>query len=124
VARYKDTCPKQDRLISVQLERQILPGTLEYTLQNLIDEELDLFIFDARYRNDEDSAPAHNPPVLLKIILFSYYRGIYTSREIARCCEENIVFMALSGGNMPHFTSIADFVGTHDQEMLRAFAKV
>jgi transposase len=124
VARYKDTCSRQGRLIPVQLERQALPGTFEYTLRRLIDERLDLSIFDARYRNDEEGAPAYDPRVLLKIILFAYSRGIFASRKIARCCEENILFMALSGGSRPHFTTIADFVSTHDQEMLRLFVEV
>jgi hypothetical protein len=62
--------------------------------------------------------------VLPKIILFAYSRGVFTSRNIARCCEENVVFMALSGGSRPHFTTIADFVSTHDQEMLRLFVEV
>jgi transposase len=124
VARYKDNCSKQGRLIPVQMGRQILPGTFEDTLRRLIDEKLDLSIFDARYRNDEEGAPAYDPRVLLKIILFAYSRGVFTSRKMARCCEENVVFMALSGGSRPHFTTIADFVSTHDEEMLRLFVEV
>lgn len=32
--------------------------------------------------------------ILLKIILFAYSRAITSSQRIARCCEENVVFMA------------------------------
>ena len=79
---------------------------------------------DARLRNDEESAPAYDPRVLLKIILFAYSRGAFTGRKIARCFEENMVCMALSGGSRPHFTTIADFVSSHDEEMLRLFVEV
>lgn len=51
MARYKhiDTSP---RFLAVDLERQLLPGTFEHALHHLIDRELDLSGFDARYKND------------------------------------------------------------------------
>lgn len=51
---------------------------------------------DGKYNNDDTGAPACNPAILLKIILFAYSRGIISSRKIAQACEENIIFMALS----------------------------
>jgi transposase len=90
----------------------------------LIDNEIDLSIFDTRYQNDETGAPAYDPAILLKIILFGYSRGITSSRKIARCCEENVVFMALSADTRPHFTTIADFISSVDQEILKLFLQV
>jgi transposase len=124
VARYKNYNYKQGRLIPVYFEKQILPGTFEYTLNYMIDSELDLSIFDARYRNDEEGAPAYDPRILLKIILFAYSRGIFTSRKIARACEEHILFMALSACTHPHFTTIADFVSKTGEEVIRLFLQV
>ena len=51
MARYKhiDTSPK---FIPVDLVAQLLPGTFEHALCHLIDHEVDLSRFDARYRND------------------------------------------------------------------------
>ena len=57
-------------------ERQILPGTFEYTLCYLIDEKIDLSVFEDRYHNDETGAPAYDPAILLKIILFACSKGI------------------------------------------------
>ena len=48
--------------------------TFERTLNYLIDNELDLSVFDARYRNDDTGAPAYDPAILLKIILYAYSR--------------------------------------------------
>jgi len=39
-------------LIAIDLERQLLTGTFEHALSHLIDHELELTGFDARYRND------------------------------------------------------------------------
>ena len=56
---------------------------------------MDVSVFDGRYRNDETGAPAFEPAVLLKIVLYAYARGILSSREMERACKENVVFMAL-----------------------------
>jgi len=69
MARYKhiDTSP---RFFAVDLQR--LPGTFEHALNHLLDHELDLSGFDARFCNDETGAAAHPPAMLLKVVLFAY----------------------------------------------------
>jgi transposase len=90
MARYKPYDYRQTKMLPVRFEEQILPGTFEYTLNRLIDESIDLTVFEARYRNDDGGAPAYDPAVLLKIILLAYSRGITSSRQIERLCRENV----------------------------------
>ena len=68
MARYKDYDYSQGKFIPIYFDRQILPGTFEYSLHYLIDSEIDLSNFDFRYQSDEMGAPACNPAILLKII--------------------------------------------------------
>lgn len=124
MARYKEYDYSQGKFIPIHFDRQILPGTFEYSLNYLIDNEIDLSTFDLRYRNDETGAPAYDPAILLKIILYAYSRGITSSRKIAQCCRENIIFMALSANTEPHFTTIADFISALDQEIIDLFLEV
>ncbi|MBI2987391.1 MAG: transposase, partial [Deltaproteobacteria bacterium] len=124
MARYKDYCYEQTKLIPISFDRQILPGTFEYTLNYLIDNEVDLSLFEQRYRNDETGAPAYDPAVLLKIILYAYSRGITSSRQIEQCCGQNIIFMALSADTQPHFTTIADFISSRGKEIIELFRDV
>lgn len=42
MARYKDYCCEQSKMIPISFREQILPGTFEHTLSHLIDHELDL----------------------------------------------------------------------------------
>lgn len=123
MARYKsiDTNP---RFLPVDLARQLLPGTFEHALNHLIDHELNLSHFDARFRNDEAGAPAYPPAMLLKVVLFAYSQGIVSSRAIERACEEHVTFIALSGDTQPHFTTIADFVSTLGADIAHVFAAV
>lgn len=124
MARYKSYDYKQGKFIPVSFDKQILPGTFEHTLSYLIDNELDLSLFNDRYSNDIVGAPAYDPAVLLKIILYAYSRGIVSSRKIEQCCRENIIFMALSCDTHPHFTTIADFISTLDKEIVKLFLEV
>jgi transposase len=124
MAKYKPYSYGQGQFIPVFFAEQILPGTFEFALNQLIDDKLDLSIFDIRFKNDETGAPAYDPRILLKIILFAYSKGITSSREIARCCKQNIVFMALSAHSCPHFTTIADFISSTDKEIVHLFQEV
>lgn len=124
MARYKPYSYAQGKFIPVHFEKQIIPGTFEYSLNHLVDHALDLSLFDERYHNEETGAKAYDPKILLKIILFAYSRGIVSSRRIAQACEENIIFMALSCDTKPHFTTIADFVSTMDKEITQLFREV
>lgn len=123
MARYKyiDTQPK---LIPVDLSRQLLPGTFEHALNHLLDHEIDLSHFDARFQNDATGAPAYPPALLLKVVLFAYSKGIVSSRQIERACQEHVTFIALCGDRAPHFTTIARFVSTLGSDIAPVFAAI
>ena len=110
MARYKTYNIHQDKLLPINFSKQIVSGTFEHTLSFLIDEHLDMSLFDKRYKNDDTGCPAYDPALLLKIILAAYARGVSTSRKIEQLCRENIIFMALSADTQPHFTTIAQFI--------------
>jgi transposase len=124
MARFKQYDYGQMKLLPVSFSEQVLPGTFEYTLNHLIDHEIDLTVFEHRYQNDETGAPAYDPAILLKVILYAYSRGVTASRQIERLCRENVVFMALSADSTPHFTTIADFIATLDAEIVAVFRDV
>jgi len=121
MARYKhiDTNP---RLLPVDLARQLLPGTFEHAVSHLVDREIDLSHFDARYQNDETGAPAYPPAMLLKVVLRAYAHGIVSSRAIERLGQEHVPSIALSGDSAPHFTTLANFVSTLGGDIAHVFA--
>jgi hypothetical protein len=96
MARYEtiDTSP---RFLAVDLEAQLPPGTLEHALNHLLDHEIDLSGFDARFNNDDTGASAYPPGILLKVVRLAYSRGAGSSRAIERACREHVTFIALSG---------------------------
>ncbi len=109
MARYKEV-DTQPRFLRIDLAQQLLPGTFEHGLNHLLDNELDLSDFDARFCNDATGASAYPPALLLKVVLFAYSRGLISSRTMAAACREQVTFMALTGDRVPHFTTLAGFV--------------
>lgn len=124
MARFKDYNQGQAKFIPVVFSEQILPGSFEYTINFLVDEHLDMSVFDTRYNNDEGGQPAYDPALLLKVILSAYARGFTSSRQIERLCKENVVFMALSADSQPHFTTVAKFMAQMGDVIQRLFTEV
>ena len=100
------------------------PDTFEHALHHLLNHEVDLAHFDARFQNDATGAPAYPPAMLLKVVVFAYSQGIVRSRAIERVCQEHVTFMALRGMTAPHFTTIAHFVSTLRDNIAQVFAAV
>ncbi|RKX61789.1 MAG: IS1182 family transposase [Thermodesulfobacteriota bacterium] len=124
MARYKDYDYRQMMMVPVSLEEQLMPGTLEYAIHHVVEERLDLSIFDERYCNDETGRKAIDPKILIKIVLSGYSRGLISSRSLERACRENITFMALACGQIPDHSTIAAFVSSIDREIESLFTKV
>lgn len=122
MARYKSV-DMSPRLLPVDLEAQLVPGSFAHGLHHLVD-LLDLSAFDAYYRNDEVGASAHAPSMLLKAVLLAYSQGIVSSRSIERACRDNVLFIAITGDAKPHFTTIADFISRSHDAIAAVFAQV
>ena len=124
MANYLDDNINQSVFIDINYLEVLGDNTFEYCLYHLITKTLDLSDFDKHYKNSKVGRKAYAPAVLLRIIFYAYYRGITSSRVIARCCKTDLKFMALATGTTPHFTTIADFVSSYPEEIKAVFHKV
>jgi transposase len=124
MAKYKSYDYAQMVVIPVSLERQLIPGTLEFAIHELVQRRMDTSIFDRIYRNDETGCPAYDPKILLKVILLAYSRGIISSRKIAQACRENITFMAWACGMVPDYSPIAAFISSMNDEIQSMFSDI
>ena len=123
MARFK-AIHKGLKLLPVDFDRQVVPGSFEYALCHLVDHELDLCAFHARYKNDVDGASAFDPAVLIKVILLAYSRGINSSRKIEAACRENVLFIAVSEDSQPHCTTLATFIADMGELVTKLFAQI
>lgn len=124
MARYKHDDYDQLIFAPISLEEQLVPGTLEYAIHYIVEERLDMRVFDARYLNDDTGRKAINPKLLIKIVLFGYSLGMISSRALERACCKNTTFMALACGRTPDHSTIAAFVSSIDLEIEDLFTKI
>ncbi len=124
MAKYKPSNENQMIMLPISLQDQLVPGTLEHTINRLVDENINLSVFDERYKNDLTGAAAIHPKILLKVILLAYAKGMISSRQIERACHENIIFIALSYGYAPDHSTIATFISSMQKEISSIFSDI
>jgi transposase len=126
LARFKttDVSAGQGLFLVVNLKEQLLPGTFEHMLDTLLGTKIDISIFDKNYNNDHTGASAIPPCVLLKLIIYGYYRGHKSSRRIWELSRNNIIAKALTGDMEIHWTTIADFISTNSDGFKKVFTEV
>ena len=124
MAKYKKYDYSQSLLIPVSLQEQLMPGTLEFAIHTLVEERMDLSVFDDKYQNDETGCRAYDPKILLKVVLLGYSRGLISSRQIERACCENVTFMAMSCNQRPDHSTIAPFVSSMKDQIKPLFRDV
>jgi transposase len=73
---------------------------------------LDLSAITGVYTSEQGQPPYH-PGMLVALLLYGYSRGIYSSRQLARACEERVDMMAVTGLNKPDFRTISTFQRRH-----------
>jgi len=124
MARFKEYNYNQMRLLPISLSKQLQPGTLEHTIYELVENKIDMSIFNENYKNDETGAKAYSPKLLLKVILLAYSRGITGSRRIEQACKENVTFMAVACGLEPDHSTINAFVTSMKPHILELFRNI
>jgi transposase len=70
-------------------------------------EEIDFTEFEDRYEGA--GHPAYHPRRLCKVLIQAMVDGIRSSRTIARCVRENVVYIYLAEKLTPDFRTISDF---------------
>ena len=101
------------------LEANLMPGSLTFALDTMVDASMTMSIFDRRFHNGGRASK-----VLVKVILLAYCRGITSSRQIEAACRDNIAFMALARGYVPDHRSITAFVLSTKDELCSLFRDV
>jgi transposase len=103
--------PDQILLLPPSLREWLPDDHLVYFLSDVV-ESLDLSAIYATY-TEERGYPPYHPLLMVKVLLYGYARGIYSSRRLARACEEDVAFRILCAGDRPDFRTISEFRRRH-----------
>ena len=124
MANFKPDNITQQTLLNVDFLEMLGENTFEYSLYCLLEREGMLSDFIKLYNNTHSGRKAYPPALLLRVIFYAYYRGITSSRVIESLCKTDLKFMALAGGETPHFTTFAKFVSGYPEAIADVFQKI
>lgn len=65
------------------------------------------------YEQELRGYPPYHPAMLLKVLIYAYCTGVYSSRKIASACQDVVAFRVLSVDQFPDFRTISDFRKRH-----------
>jgi transposase len=102
---FRSWDPDQQLLFPPSIKDFVPAGHMAHFVRDLVRNDLDLSAIHARYTERRGQPPYH-PALMTSLLLYSYSRGIYSSRRIERACEERVDFMALTGGEKPDHSTI------------------
>jgi transposase len=124
MARFRTYNQDQLFLLPPSLKDWLKENHIARFISDVVD-SLDLSAIINTYKHkDERGYPAYHPAMMLKILIYGYSRGIYSSRKIAAGCEDDVAFRVLSSNQHPDHDSITRFRRRHLKEFKNLFLQV
>src|ERR1700726_1099947 len=116
---FRPYAPDQSLLLPPSPRDWLPEGHLAYFISETVD-TLDLSAFYAPYEGDGRRNQPFEPAMMVKVLLYAYATGTFSSRRIARKLEEDVAYRVLAVGNFPAHRTICEF----RQEHLKAFGEL
>ena len=113
----------QGWLLPPSVHQFVPPGHLAHFVRDTVREGLDLSAITGVYTAAQGQPPYHRG-MLTALLLYGYSRGIYSSRQLARACEERVDVMAVTGLNRPDFRTVSEFRRRHLAALSGLFVQV
>ena len=96
----------QGWLLPPSIRDFVPPGHLAHFVRDTVRESLDLSAILDEYA-EERGYPPYHPAMMTALLLYAYCQGVYSSRRIARACEQRVDFMAVTGLQEPDHRAVA-----------------
>jgi transposase len=122
-ANYLPYEPEQMLLLPEALQDWLPEGHLAHFISDSVD-ALDLSAFYARYDKDGPRNQPFHPAMMVKVLVYGYASGVFSSRKIARKLHEDVAFRVLAAGNFPAHRTIREFRAWHLKELSELFVQV
>ena len=120
---YQPYLPDQDFLLPHSMREWLTEGHLAYFINDTVD-SLDLKAFHARYAGGGSRNQPFHPAMMVKVLIYGYATGVFSSRKLARKLHEDVAFRVLAAGNFPAHRTLSDFRAFHLKELSDLFVQV
>ena len=122
-ANYLPYEPQQMLLLPEAIQDWLAEGHLAHFIGDTVD-TLDLSAFHARYDKDGPRNQPFHPAMMVKVLVYGYATGVFSSRKIASKLHEDVAFRVLAAGNFPAHRTIREFRAFHLKELSELFVQV
>lgn len=120
---YRPYAPDQALLLPASLQDWLPERHLAYFIADAVD-ALDLGAFHARYAGDGRRRQPFDPAMMVKVLMYAYATGVFSSRKIARRLEADVAFRVLAAGNFPAHRTLREFRQLHLPEFSALFVQL
>jgi transposase len=114
---------EQELLLPPSLREWLAEDHLAWFVLDAV-EMIDLRVFYADYRGDGWGRAAHEPAMMVALLLYAYAVGERSSRAIERRCREDVAFRVICANRVPDHATIARFRVRHEQALAGTFTDV
>ena len=121
--RFRAYQPDQILLMPPKLREWVPEGHLAHQVSDVVD-DLDLGAFYAPYEGDGRRNAPYSPRMMVKVLIYGYATGVFSSRKLARKLEEDVAFRMLAAGNFPNHRTICEFRRRHLSDFRGLFLEV
>ena len=120
---FRRYAPDQSLLLPPDVREWLPEGHLAHHVSDLVD-GLDLTAFYALYEGDGRRNAPYEPRMMVKVLLYAYATGVFSSRRVARKLEEDVAFRVLAAGNFPQHRTLCEFRRRHLADFQALFVEV
>ena len=120
---YRSYRPDQSFLLPPSPKDWLSEDHLVYFISETVD-RLDLSGFYRRYQGDGRRNQPFDPRLMVKVLLYGYATGVFSSRKLAKKLEEDVAFRVLGAGNFPAHRTICEFRQRHLEEFQELFVQL
>jgi len=110
-------------LLPPSVKEMVPAGHLAHFVRDTVRDVLDLSAILESY-SEGRGYPPYQPTMMTALLLYGYCQGMYSSRRLARACQERVDFMAVTAMQQPDFRTISDFRKRHLAAIASLFGQV
>ena len=120
---YSPYHPEEQQLLPSAIQDWLPPGHLAYFINDTV-ASLDLSAFHVRYAAGGPRNQSFQPAMMVKVLVYAYATGAFSSRKIAKKLHEDVAFRVLAAENFPAHRTIREFRALHLSEFTELFVQV
>ncbi len=110
-------------LLPPSVQDLVPAGSVAHFVREMVRESLDLSAILDTY-TEERGFPPYDPRMMTALLLYGYTQGVYSSRRLARACEQRVDFMAVTALQQPDFRTLSEFRKRHLKALGGLFVQV